>query len=175
MKNRIGVVPLGEVPKMAVKVIAANITAYYNWQTDILPAQVVPAFAYDEVRFKYNAGTIINRLNDLAFKDYSKVMGVMSHDLFIPIFNYVYGQAVQGGSHALISLFRLGSNSDGSTPPLSRYYERAAKVALHELGHLFNLFHCNEKHCIMHFTGGVDDLDNIPFHLCIDCQNRLRP
>ncbi len=175
MKQQIGVVPLGDVPALAVKVIAANITAYYRRTVDILPGHPVPGAAFNETRHQYDAGIIINRMDTLPLEDYPKIVAVMSADMFIPIFNYVYGQAVQGGRFALVSLFRLGRNPDGSIPESSMFYERAAKVALHELGHLFNLFHCNEGRCVMHFTGGVDDLDNIPFYLCRGCERRLIP
>ena len=173
MKELIGVVPLGEVPSLAVEVIAANITAYYRWPADILPMRPIPESAFDEARLKYNAGILINKLDELDFEGYSKIVGVISWDMFIPIFNYVYGQAIQGGSLALISLFRLNRNADGSAPSTSLVFERAAKLALHELGHLFNLFHCNETKCIMHFSGVIEDLNTIPFYLCRDCARRL--
>ena len=173
MKELIGVVPLGEVPILAIEVIAANITAYYKLPTDILPMRPLPESTFDEARLKYNAGILINKLDMLDFDGYSKIVGVISRDMFIPIFNFVYGQAVQGGSLALISLFRLNRNADGSTPSTSLVFERAAKLALHELGHLFNLFHCNEPKCIMHFSGVIEDLNKIPFYLCRDCARRL--
>ncbi len=174
MKKMIAVVPLGEVPAFAVKVIAANITAYYKWPVDMLPVQPVPESAFDPARLKYDAGRILKHLETSDFSGYAKVVAVMSSDMFIPIFNYVYGQAVQGGRLALVSLFRLNRNASGSTPPPALFYERAAKVALHELGHLFDLFHCNESLCLMHFSGAIEDLDNIPFYLCPDCERRLR-
>ena len=173
MKERIGVVPLGEVPALAVDIIAANITAYYRLPAEILPKQPSPESAFDEARLKYNAGLLINMLGTLDFSEYSRIVGVISRDIFIPIFNYVYGQAVQGGSHALVSLYRLNRNADGSTPSASLVFERAAKLALHELGHLFNLYHCNEPKCIMHFSGIIEDLNKIPFYLCGDCARRL--
>lgn len=173
MKKQIGLVPLGEVPALVLKVIAANIAAYYKWPATVLPMVPVPRSAFDDNRLRYDAGIIINTLDTWDFSDYSKIVGVMSQDLFIPIFNHVYGQAVQGGDLALVSLFRLNRNADGSLPPLSLFYERAAKVALHELGHLFNLFHCDESKCVMHFSGAIDDLDTIPFYLCRDCERRL--
>ena len=173
MKEQIGVVPIGEVPSLSLEVIAANITAYYNWPADVLPVQPIPESAFDETRLKYDAGILINKLDKMDFDEYSKIVGVISRDIFIPIFNYVYGQAVQGGSLALVSLFRLSRNADGSTPPNSLVFERAAKIALHELGHLFDLFHCNEAKCIMHFSGAIEDLSKIPFYLCRDCARRL--
>lgn len=173
MKELIGVVPLGEVPTLAVEVIAANITAYYKLPADILPVRPLPEAAFDEGRLKYNAGVLINILDGVDFHGYSKIIGIISRDMFIPIFNYVYGQAVQGGSRALVSLFRLNRNADGSTPSTALVFERAAKLALHELGHLFDLFHCNEPKCIMHFSGVIEDLNKIPFYLCRDCARRL--
>jgi archaemetzincin len=173
MNELIGVVPLGEVPKLAVEVIAANITAYYKLPADILPMLPIPESAFDEARLKYNAGILINKLDAIDFDGYSKIVAVISRDMFIPIFNYVYGQAVQGGSLALVSLFRLDRNADGSIPSASLVFERAAKLALHELGHLFDLFHCNETKCIMHFSGVIEDLNKIPFYLCRDCARRL--
>ena len=173
MNERIAVVPLGEVPTLAVEVIAANITAYYNLPADILPSRPLPESAFDEGRLKYNAGKLINILDDSEFDGYSKIIGIISRDMFIPIFNYVYGQAVQGGSRSLVSIFRLNKNADGSTPSTALVFERAAKLALHELGHLFDLFHCNETKCIMHFSGVIEDLNKIPFYLCRDCARRL--
>ncbi len=175
MKHRIGVVPLGEVPALVLKVIAANITAFYRCPADVLPEQTLPASAFDDRRLQYDAGIIMQALGTWAFADCSKVVGVMSRDIFIPIFNYAYGYAVQGGDLAVVSLFRLNRNADGSMPPPSLFYERAAKIALHELGHLFSLFHCDVPDCIMHFSGAITDLDKIPFYLCPDCERRLIP
>lgn len=173
MKHRVGVVPLGKVPALVPKVIAANITAFYRCPAAVLPERPVPASAFDDRRFQYDAGILIQALHTWEFAGCSKVVGVFSRDIFIPIFNYAYGYAVQGGDLAMVSLFRLNRNADGSMPPPSLFYERAAKIALHELGHLFQLFHCDEPDCIMHFSGAISDLDRIPFYLCPDCERRL--
>ena len=170
----IGVVPFGEVPELALKIIAANIAAYFKIPADILPALETPDFALDERRLQYNAGVILQKFESTDFNDYEKIIGVLNQDLFVPIFTHVFGEAKQGGKFALVSLFRLNKNPDGSSPPASLYYERAAKVALHELGHLFNLFHCDEKICLMHFSGGIEDLDASPFYLCRYCSTYLK-
>jgi archaemetzincin len=175
MKHRIGVVPLGEVPALIPRVIAANITAFYRCPAVVLPERPVPSAAFDERRLQYDAGIIIQALGTGLFADCSKVVGVISGDIFIPIFNYAYGYAVQGGDLAMVSLFRLNRNVDGSMPPPSLFYERAAKIGLHELGHLFSLFHCDVPECLMHFSGAITDLDKIPFYLCPDCERRLIP
>jgi archaemetzincin len=60
-------------------------------------------------------------------------------------------------------------NPDGSAPPESLIHERAAKVALHELGHLLDLLHCEHKKCLMHFSGGTDEVDEMSLDLCEYC------
>ena len=170
----VGVVPLGEVPEIALKVIAAHISGYLNLSVRILSPLEHPEYALDERRFQYNAGIILKALESMRFTDYDKVIGVLNLDLFIPIFTHVFGEAKQGGKFALVSMFRLGKNPDGSPSPSSLIYERAAKVALHELGHLFNLLHCREKKCLMHFSGGIQALDETPIYLCRYCSAFLK-
>jgi len=173
-KKPVGVVPLGEVPKIALKVIAAHISGYYKLSVQILPPLEHPEYAFDERRFQYNAGIILKAFESMRFKNYEKVIGVLNLDLFVPIFTHVFGEAKQGGKFALVSLFRLDKNPDGSPSPSSLIFERSAKVALHELGHLYNLLHCQEKKCLMHFSGGIQDLDETPMYLCRYCSTFLK-
>lgn len=173
-KGRIGVVPFGEVPEVTLKVIAAHVLGYFDLDADVLPCVENPAYAYDANRNQYNAGTILNAMGSLPFHDYVKVIGVLEVDLFIPILTYVFGEAKQGGKYALVSLHRLRRNSDGTIPLESLLLERAAKVALHELGHLFDLLHCMDRKCLMHFSGGLQELDETSVYLCRYCSKYLQ-
>ncbi|MFH1351851.1 MAG: archaemetzincin family Zn-dependent metalloprotease [Pseudomonadota bacterium] len=170
----IGVVPFGEIPEIVPRAISANILGYLNIDTDITPPLEHPEYAYDKGRLQYNAGTILKVLESLPFHDYEKVIGVLDVDLFVPILTHVFGEARQGGKCALISLHRLKSHSDGSIPSEAIFLERAAKVALHELGHLFSLTHCMDRKCLMHFSGGLQDLDEAPLYFCRYCSIYFR-
>ncbi|MCP4683584.1 MAG: zinc metallopeptidase, partial [Desulfobacterales bacterium] len=139
---RLGLVPIGNIPEITSKAIAAHILGYMNLDVDILPPLEDPAYALDKTRLQYNAGTILKALEDASFHDYAKVIAVLDVDLFVPILTHVFGEAKQGGKYALVSLYRLKKNLDGSIPPTPLLLERAAKVALHELSHLFDLHHC---------------------------------
>ena len=173
-KRLIGVVPFGEVPEIALKVITAHISNLVNLSSQILPPLEHPEYAFDTRRYQYDAGIIIEALEAMPFKDYEKVVCVLDLDLFIPIFTHVFGEAKQGGKFALVSLFRLGKNPEGSSPPASLLHERAVKVALHELGHLFELLHCEHKRCLMHFSGSIEELDEQPLYLCNYCSVYLQ-
>ena len=173
-KRRIALVPIGEVPEIASKSIAANILGYLNIDADILPPTAHPAYAYDEKRMQYHAGVILKTLASEVSHDYHGVLGVLDVDIFVPILTHVFGEAQQGGRSAIVSVFRLRKNPDGSSPPLSLVLERAAKVAVHEVGHLFDLQHCMDERCLMHFSGGLEDVDKAPLYFCRYCTVFIR-
>jgi archaemetzincin len=170
----VGIVPLGEVCELTVKSIAAHILGYLHLDALILPPMEHPTHAYDERRHQYDAGAIITAMESLSFPQCDKVIGVVDLDLFIPIFVHVFGEARQGGRAALVSIWRLKPPSPASQEALSLQMERTAKVALHELGHLYDLHHCMDALCLMHFSGGLEDLDQTPMYLCRYCSLYLR-
>jgi archaemetzincin len=169
----IGVVPVGDVPKLVPKIIAAHITGYLKLSAEILTPLDLPAGAFDEIQLKYDAAKVLKCFESGHYDNYDKVIGVFNVDFFIPTFAYVFGEAKQGGKHALVSLFRLAEVKKGHNPPSAAACERAAKVALHELGHLYNLFHCEDQKCLMHYSGGLADLDNTPLYFCRYCNTYL--
>lgn len=169
MTRPVGVVPIGNVPEITPKAIAGNILSHLNLDADILTPLPNPVYAFDEARLQYDAGRIIKALESLPFHGYDKVIGVLDVDLFVPVFTHVFGEARQGGNSAVVSFYRLKTDKDGSISSLSVQLERAAKVALHELGHLFGLFHCSDKKCLMCFSGSLEDLDEMPLYFCRYC------
>ena len=174
----VGLLPLGDITVIDLKVIVDHIVGCFKLAAQILPPFEPPADALDERRLQYNAGIIIETMEAMQFGNHDKVIGILDKDLFIPIFTHVFGEARQGGKCGLVSLYRLAKNSDGSIPSKSIIHERAAKVALHELGHLLDLLHCEHKHCLMHFSGGIDEVDEMSLDLCEYCsiylQDKLR-
>jgi archaemetzincin len=150
-------------------VIAAHISGCLNLNAEVIAPIEHPHHAFDKKRFQYDAGKIISRFESMHFPDVEKMVAVFSDDLFIPIFSHVFGEARLGGKFALVSLFRLDKQPDGSTSPTVKIYERAAKVALHEIGHLYRLAHCDDNRCLMHFTGGLQSLDEISLNFCRYC------
>jgi archaemetzincin len=166
---RIGLVPIGEIPRITSKSIAAHILGYLDLDVDILPALPHPTYAHDQKRVQYDAGAILKAMESEPFHGHARLIGVLDVDLFIPILTYVFGEAKQGGRCALVSVHRLKKNTDGSTAPLFLQLERSAKVALHELGHLLDLHHCVDGRCLMHFSGDLEDLDKVPLYFCRYC------
>jgi archaemetzincin len=170
----VGLVPFGEVDGIVLKTIAAHILGYFQVAAEILHPLEYPGYAYDNKRLQFDAGAILKAFESVSFQGYTKIIGILDADLFVPILTYVFGEARQGGKCALISLHRLKRNPDGSEASSPVLFERAAKVALHELGHLFNLIHCENERCLMHFSGGIRDLDKAPPYFCRYCSVYFR-
>ena len=168
-RHRIGVVSIGDVSAVALKVICAHISGYLNLPTEVLTPLQHPTYALDKHRLQYNAALIISQLESMPFRQYDKVVGVVDVDLFVPIFTHVFGEARQGGKTALLSLYRLGKTQMDLRSLSAAALERAAKIALHELGHLYDLSHCMDIKCLMHFSGNLENLDQTPLYFCRYC------
>jgi archaemetzincin len=168
------ILPLGDIPEIITSSVAAHIQGYLNLDTDILPPSSVPAYALDQNRLQYNAAPIIERIEQEAMKRRTKILGIVDVDLFIPVFTHVLGEARQGGEAAVISIHRfIGEKSIGYSIS-SLLLERTAKIALHEASHLFNLSHCMDSSCLMHFSGSLEDIDKLSFYFCRYCSAYLR-
>ncbi len=159
----LGILPVGEIEPLYLKIIAGSFLGELRTKSLILPPLPHPNYAFDKRRLQYNAGTMINELETHAFKGCSKVIALVEEDLFIPVFSFVLGEARMGGTTALVSLYRLQKNPT-----------RAAKVALHEFGHLMNINHCHEKKCVMKFSKDIEQLDSISSIFCNYCLDQIR-
>jgi len=155
-----------QVDKMAVSIIAANLQAVAGLNTNILPSVEPPDNAYVPVRGQFDATVIIKKLAGLEDGAPFK-LGIMAQDLCSPILSFVYGESQLGGKAALVSLHRLFDDD----PEL--YYQRAAKISLHEVGHLLGLGHCWENFCIMHFSSNIAALDSLSISFCPACEYEI--
>jgi len=172
-RQRIGIIPIGDIPDIAPKVIAAHISGYLDLQAILLEPMQTPSYALDRQRRQYDAGSILQHLESGFFDSVDKVVGIMDVDLFVPVFTHVFGEARQGGRVALISIFRLKENAMDTSSDSAIALERAAKVALHELCHLYDLTHCESHQCLMYFSGSLPDLDRIPLGFCRYCSQYI--
>ncbi len=168
--ERIGLAKIADVPDPVIETVSSRISGYLHLSTKILPSLETPAFAFDPIRQQYDAGAIIRKLESIRFNNVSKVICLTSFDLFVPVFTHVFGEARQGGRAAVVSLFRLHEKGARRSEPSPTLLDRSVKVALHELSHLYNLHHCERKNCLMHFSGLLEDLDQIPAEFCDYCK-----
>ena len=165
----VGVVRLGTVGEAVLNIVAANIQEILHVPVDILPSRQPPEFAYSDRRKQYHAALILKKLAE-SRRPHPRILALVSVDLFIPVLTHVFGEAQMGGRAAVVSLHRLRQKEEGSRVSLDTFYERAVKVAIHEVAHTFDLVHCSQAECIMRFSSGLLDLDALPLFFCEYCE-----
>ena len=171
-ENIIVVAPLGDLQPALVDRICKEITRIFNFQTRIEPVLQDVSFAYDANRDQYHSTTILEKLAALSPPDSLKLLAVVQVDLFIPILTHVYGEAQLGGKSSVISISRL-SEGISKMGIDETFGDRVAKEAIHELGHTFNLRHCKDANCIMHYCRNEHDVDRKSDQLCRYCRIML--
>lgn len=129
--------------------------------------------AYDDSRIQYNSTQIITDLNILVHEAQTKILGITSVDLFVPILTYVFGEAQLAGKTCVVSTYRLDNSIYGLPIDPVLYFERTLKEAVHELGHTYGLYHCKHLECAMHTSTAVEDIDVKESVLCNDCRRRI--
>ena len=119
--------------------------------------------------FIENTGTADLHLSDISI---SNNAFVMDYDIYTHGLNYVFGEVID--SVGIISLTRLKPQYDLTDKKEDLYKKRTLTEAIHELGHIFGLKHCNNPNCVMHFSDSIKDTDKKGFNLCNRCKNLIK-
>jgi len=160
--------PIGAFQEPLITAVAEAVTVAFDCDTTVAPLLTDAEFAFDPRRHQYHSTAILERLAAGAPDHALKIIGLTSVDLFIPILTHVFGEAQLGGRACVVSTCRLLH----STAPRSAEapYHRLTKEAVHELGHTFDLRHCPETACVMHFCRSETDVDLKSGRFCRYCR-----
>ncbi|BDG09725.1 zinc metalloprotease [Anaeromyxobacter paludicola] len=132
------------------------------------PAQDRPSYAFNKDRGQYNAAAVLRRLAALrGRRDGLPVLGITDADLFEPESPYVLGDADRSDQSAVVSLARL--RGEQPVPP-EQLRHRVAAEAVHQLGHLLGLLHCQDSRCAMYPSQRPSDADRKQPALCRPCR-----
>jgi archaemetzincin len=164
--------PVGDLPPALLQRICREITRIFGFQTRIEAVLADVSHAYDSNRDQYHSTAILDELAERIPPRSLKILAVVEVDLFIPILTHVYGEAQLGGKAGVISVFRLKQGIGGIGID-DTFTDRVAKEAIHELGHTFNLRHCKDQRCIMHYCRNEHDVDRKSDELCRYCRIML--
>ncbi len=163
--------PVGKVENALCEHIGKQLRQKFGFQTDVADLLNDMEFALNAERRQYQSTPILEKLAIAAPEKALKVLAITDVDLFIPILTHVYGEAQLGGKAAIVSTFRLKDDLKGFTA--DAFEQRIAKEAIHELGHTFNLLHCKDHQCIMHYCRSLRDVDRKTDSLCRYCRTML--
>lgn len=170
----IALIGMGRIPQTALRVIAANIQTILDVPVEMLDAMAIPEEAFQTHRSQYDAGLVLKHLAQFSFPNHSRILAITDVDLCTPILTYVFGEAELGLKRGIVSDFRLKYREDGMPASESVYYERLAKVALHEIAHTLSLYHCETPKCLMRMSPRLCHLDELDIIFCKRCSFVLR-
>lgn len=167
-KTDIIISPIGKISPWILETIAKEIREIFKLPTRIMPLLNDIFFAYDPQRNQYYSTKILDTLESRAPKECIKLLAVTREDLFIPILTHVYGEARLGGLPSILSISRLIEYTEIDSREKNR--SRIVKEAAHELGHTFDLRHCPDQTCIMHYCRKIEEVDQKSDQFCRYCK-----
>lgn len=160
--------PIGNFDPELVKQVGQEVHRILGYRSRTKSVLKDVDFAFDSSRNQHYSTLILEKLADLAPPNAVKILAISNVDLYIPILTHVYGEAQLGGKACIVSTHRLieGLGAD----ILETFIQRVIKEAIHELGHTFNLRHCKDHSCCMHYCRTIKDVDRKSEQLCRYCQ-----
>jgi archaemetzincin len=170
----VDLLPFGGVEEAVLETLEQTVPGELDLATRRLPALPAPLFAYDASRRQFDSTRILREAYDRRDGEAFRVLAVTEADLFIPMLSFVFGQAQLGGPAAVISTARLRQEFYGLPPDPPLLCRRAAKEALHELGHSFGLVHCLDTACVLSLSSEIRQVDVKRGAFCPGCRALLR-
>lgn len=153
--------------------IARALRETYQCETAAGGLFSVPQKTYNARREQYNSTKILQALEGLKAGTEERLLGVIDEDLYVPELNFVFGEADVKAGIAIIALPRLRQEFYGLEPDRGLFLLRAAKEAIHEVGHTCGLGHCPDPACVMHFSNSLRDTDVKNQRFCAACGKKF--
>ncbi|MFH0884898.1 MAG: archaemetzincin family Zn-dependent metalloprotease [Candidatus Micrarchaeota archaeon] len=130
--------------------------------------------AYRNSRKQYDADILLAELSGGADPVW-KIVFIIHEDIFSKPHDFVFGLAK--GNAAVVSVTRLDPRFYGKITDMPKagalFKERILKEAMHELGHLHGLPHCEDSSCVMAFSESIEAVDSKGKDFCPGCRAAL--
>lgn len=146
---------------------------YFGVSVTIRSQVPVPQNAFHSKRNQYYSSVFLEILKRIRKKE-ERMLGIVDVDLFVPALNFVFGEADREDKVCIISLVRLRQEIYGLPKNKKIFFLRVLKEAIYELGHTYQLNHCTDPKCVMHFSNSLKVTDRKGPGFCPQCSAKLR-
>lgn len=170
---KVAVVSFGYIDRELLEKVAVTVKNEFLCEVSISITHTDISPFFDPGRRQYNGNKLLQLLDTFEGGPDSKMIGLFTVDLFIPILTYIFGQAYLNGRAGIASLYRLPNERYGLPSDTPLMEERFIKEIHHELGHMFGLIHCHTMDCVMKSSTYIEDIDQKSSHLCPLCREKI--
>lgn len=170
--KKIALRPIGNIDPWILEGLSQALGATFGKAVKIAMPLKELNHAYDPRRNQYRSTAFLNAVS--IAEDEERALGVCDIDLYVPGLNFVFGEADPRRKSAVISLYRLRQERYGLPREERLFAQRAAKEAIHELGHTYGLAHCGDESCVMHFSNSLPETDRKRALFCESCDRKLK-
>ncbi len=172
------VLPLGSFDARLARIVADAVALaelFYGRGVRLLPAQPVPPLTTEQRRGsgpdeQLFSLPLLDLLKPRVPPGAAALLAMTPMDLTPgPGWNFVFGQASLIDRVGVWSLYRLAE----ARAPAPMQFRRVAQVMLHELGHMFGLWHCTAYTCCMNGSNSLPESDRAPLAFCPECDAKV--
>lgn len=171
--RKVHLLPVGKVDVSLLRDLCASIPRYLSVDCEIFPFELDPTPAYHAERQQYHSSELLQRMQALVRPGDRRLLAIADVDLYIPILKYVFGEAQLSGPCAVVSIYRLRQEFYGLDRDDALLRQRLLKESVHELGHTFDLRHCQDYRCVMASSHAVEWIDLRENTLCESCRCQM--
>jgi len=167
---KLKIIPLGEVPHTILQKVREELKIRFHMIGEITRVEKLPGSAFNKFRNQYRSDLVLQFL-EKHFK--GRILGITKEDMYTEGLNFVFGQAKLKGRVAVVSIARLNPTFFHQPENEELFERRSVKEAIHEVGHMLGLGHCNKRGCVMTFSNTIGDVDKKTKYLCEMCKLQL--
>ena len=166
----IQLLPFGNVPPALLGELCKSLAKEFSATCKILENEPDPSYALNPRRQQYSSTELLAAMAARSVPVATRLLGVISSDLYIPILTFVFGEAQLNGRCAIVSTFRLRQEFYGLPSGPDLLISRLVKESVHELGHTLGISHCDDYECVMAPSHTVEWIDLKKASLCESCR-----
>jgi archaemetzincin len=164
------IIPFGDIPKEIFDILTEELLYKFTALVDVSEQIGLPKENFNSVRHQFLSERVLEFISN-NFK--GRTLGILDEDLYTGELNFIFGQAQMRGKAAIISIHRLKPTFYKNEADKDLLTQRVVKEAIHEVGHMLGLNHCNSSGCVMNFSNTIIDVDRKTKDLCDSCKNKL--
>ena len=146
-RHYIYILPIGIYSDRFLEALGMEIEFHFDLPCRLMKSVNLPEHTYNPERLQYRSLQILKQVLDLSPDDAIKILGLCNVDLYIPIQDFIFGQAQFNGLASMVSMRRLTLGSYEGAANEAVTFHRTLKEVNHELGHAFGLLHCDSPYC----------------------------